>query len=212
LYIDASGAVERYDCNMTEDETGGLKEANAGSGGAGAPPNSDTANRAPDLTKLYPGNSITVEWYASRCIHSANCVRGLPNVFDPRTRPWVHGENDTADRIAEVIERCPSGALRYRRDDGGPAEVPDVPVTLTPIRNGPLYVRGDVVARALDGTDLRRDYRMSLCRCDHSERFPFCDNTCRKTGWTEPRRDSLEGPTGGPESAPPSDDGNDRTT
>lgn len=188
------------------------KEANAGAGGAGAPPNSTVSNRAPDLTRLYPGNGITVEWYASRCIHSANCVRALPHVFDPRVRPWVTPAADTAGRIAAAIERCPSGALRYTRTDGGPAEVPDVPVTLTPIRNGPLYVRGDVVARALDGGELRRDHRMSLCRCDRSERFPFCDNTCRTTGWTEPRRDSLEGPTGGPESAAPSGDGDDPTT
>lgn len=197
---------------MSVEPTEGMKEANAGGGGAGAPPNSDVSNRAPDLTRLYAGDGITVEWYASRCIHSANCVRGLPHVFDPRVRPWVKATNDTADRIAETIKRCPSGALRFSRDDGGPVEAPDVPVTLTPIRNGPLYVRGDVVARALDGSDLRRDYRMTLCRCDISERFPFCDNTCRKTGWIEPRRDSLEGPTGGPESAAPSDDGNDSLT
>ena len=185
------------------------KEPNAGSGGAGAPPNSDAPNRAPDLTRLYAGNGIVVEWYASRCIHSANCVRGLSKVFDPRVRPWVDATADSADRIAAVIERCPSGALRYTRTDDGPAEKPDVPATLTPIRNGPLYVRGDVVARALDGTELRRDLRMSLCRCDQSERFPFCDNTCRNSGWTEPRREALEGPTGGPESAAPSADGDD---
>lgn len=185
------------------------KEANAGAGGAGAPPNSTAPNRAPDLTRLYVGNGIAVEWYASRCIHSANCVRALPHVFDPRARPWVTPTADSAGRIAAAVERCPSGALRYTRTDGGPAEVSDVPVTLTPIRNGPLYVRGDVVARALDGRELRRDHRMSLCRCGFSERFPFCDNTCRETGWVEPRRDSLEGPTGGPESAPPTDDGDD---
>lgn len=185
------------------------KAANAGAGGAGAMSNSEAPNRAPDLTRIYAGNGIIVEWYASRCIHSANCVRALPHVFDPRVRPWVTPEADDADRIAAAIERCPSGALHYTRTDGGPAEAPDVPATLTPVRNGPLYVRGDVVARALDGGELRRDHRMSLCRCDLSDRFPFCDNTCRKTGWTEPRRDSLEGPTGGPESAAPSVDGDD---
>ena len=184
-------------------------EPNAGTGGAGAPPNSDAANCAPDLTRVYEGNGIAVEWHASRCIHSANCVRALPHVFDPRARPWVHATADTADRIAAAIERCPSGALRYHRTDGGMREIPDRPATLTPIRNGPLYVRGDVEVRALDGTPLRRDTRISLCRCDLSARFPFCDNTCRTTGWTEPARESLAGPTGGPESLPPSSDGDD---
>lgn len=188
---------------------GPQKEANAGKGATGAPPNSTEPNRAPDLTRVYPGTGITVEWYASRCIHSANCVRALPKVFDPRVRPWVDATADRADRIAAAIRRCPSGALRYSRTDGEPAESAEVPATLPPIRNGPLYVRGDVLARALDGTELRRDYRMALCRCDLSPRFPFCDNTCRQTGWNEPLRESLEGPTGGPESAAPSSDGDD---
>ena len=184
-------------------------EPNAGSGGTGAPPNSTAPNCAPDLARKYQGNGIVVLWYPSRCIHSANCVRALAHVFNPRRRPWVEATADTADRIADAIDRCPSGALHYERTDGQPGEVADIPVTLTPIRNGPLYVRGDVVARALDGTELRRDSRMSLCRCDQSPRFPFCDNTCRTTGWTEPIRESLEGPTGGPESSPPSAHGDD---
>ena len=188
------------------------QEPNAGAGGAGAPPNSAATNHAPDLTRLYEGDGIVVEWYASRCIHSANCVRALRHVFDPRRRPWVAATADTPERIARAIERCPSGALHYRRTDGGTQEQPDVPTTLTPIRNGPLYVRGDVVARALDGTELRRDMRMSLCRCDLSPRFPFCDNSCRSAGWAEPRRDSLEGPSGGPESDAPSSDGDDNSS
>lgn len=185
------------------------KEANAGAGGTGAPPNSASANCAPDLTRVYEGDGIVVEWYASRCIHSANCVRALSHVFDPRQRPWVNAAGDTAERIADTVERCPSGALHYRRTDGSAQEQPDVPVTLTPIRNGPLYVRGDVSVRGLDGTELRRDLRMSLCRCDLSPRFPFCDNTCRTTDWKEPRRDALAGPSGGPESDPPSSEGDD---
>ena len=186
-----------------------MQEPNAGAGGSSAPPNSGSSNRAPDLTRTYDGDGIVVEWYASRCIHSANCVRALKHVFDPRRRPWIDAAADTADRIAHAIESCPSGALHYRRTDSGMNELAGVPATLTPIRNGPLYVRGDVTARALDGSDLRRDIRMSLCRCDLSPRFPFCDNTCRTTGWTEPRRESVAGPSGGPESAPPSSDGDD---
>ena len=81
-------------------------------------------------------------------------------------------------------------------------------VTLTPIRNGPLYVRGDVEARALDGTPLRRDTRMSLCRCGLAAKVPFCDNTCREARWREPAHaEERAGPTGGPESAPPSSAG-----
>jgi hypothetical protein len=98
--------------------------------------------------------------------------------------------------------------LHFVRHDGGPQEAPDVPATLTPIRNGPLYVRGDVEVRGLDGLALRRDSRMSLCRCGLAARQPFCDNSCRTQHWHEPAPTEDAGDaTGGPESAPPSADG-----
>lgn len=185
-------------------------EANASVGGAGAPPDPAGVNHAPDLTREYPAEGITVEWYATRCIHSANCVRALPAVFDPRRRPWVEPDAAPPDAIAAAVLRCPSGALHFVRHDGGPPEVPDVPTTLTPIRNGPLYVRGELEMRGLDGHPVRQDTRASLCRCGLAHHMPFCDNACRTAHWREP--DGLTGgATGGPESAPPSADGRERT-
>jgi uncharacterized Fe-S cluster protein YjdI len=183
-------------------------DARASDGGAGAPPAPEASNHAPDFTREYGTPEITVQWFASRCIHSANCVRALPRVFDPKRRPWVEPSAATADAIAEAVLRCPTGALHFVRHDGGPQEAPDVPTTLTPIRNGPLYVRGDMEARSLDGTSIRRDTRMSLCRCGLAENIPFCDNTCRKMHWREPSPGvERAGATGGPESAPPSSAG-----
>lgn len=76
----------------------------------------------PDVMREYPGDGVIVEWHASRCIHSGNCARGLPLVFDPKRRPWIDPSSATADQIVEVVMRCPSGALQFRRTDG-----PDVP-------------------------------------------------------------------------------------
>ena len=45
------------------------------------------------------------------------------------------------------------------------------------------YVRGDVTVRAEDGTIVRQDTRMALCRCGQSGRKPFCDNTHRRIGF-----------------------------
>ena len=182
-------------------------EPRASEGGAGAPPHPEDRNQAPDLTREYSTAEITVQWFASRCIHSANCVRALRAVFDPQRRPWVDPTAASADAIAAAVLRCPSGALHFIRHDGAPQETPDVPTTLTPIRNGPLYVRGEVDVRGLDGTSLRHDTRVSLCRCGLAERMPFCDNTCRKAHWHEPVASQHGGDTGGPESAPPSADG-----
>jgi uncharacterized Fe-S cluster protein YjdI/CDGSH-type Zn-finger protein len=181
-------------------------EARANEGGAGAPPVPHDCNRAPDLTREYVGNGITVQWYAARCIHSANCVRALPDVFDPKRRPWVEPTAATADAIVDAVLRCPTGALHFVRTDGGPQEAPDIPTSLTPIRNGPLYIRGDVDVRALDGTSLRHDTRVAMCRCPHSKKPPFCDNSCRQERWREPHA-AANAPTGGPESLPPSADG-----
>jgi len=190
-----------------EPNEGPVAEPRASDGGAGAPPHPDDQNRAPDLTREYETPEITVQWYAERCIHSANCVRALRDVFDPKRRPWIDPTAASADAIAAAVLRCPSGALHFIRHDGAAQEVPDVPTTLTPIRNGPLYVRGDVQVRALDGRPLRRDTRISLCRCDLAARMPFCDNSCRKSGWREASGAREAGATGGPESAPPSHDG-----
>lgn len=67
--------------------------------------------------RVYVGDGVTVEWYASRCIHSGNCARALPRVFNPRRRPWIDATAASADRIIATVENCPSGALQYRRVD-----------------------------------------------------------------------------------------------
>lgn len=67
----------------------------------------------------YKGQSITVTFEARRCRHAAECVRGLPEVFDTARRPWIQPDGAPADRLAEVVRRCPSGALQYRLADGG---------------------------------------------------------------------------------------------
>jgi uncharacterized Fe-S cluster protein YjdI/CDGSH-type Zn-finger protein len=181
-------------------------ESRASEGGAGAPPRPDDRNNAPDLTREYHAPAITVQWYASRCIHSANCVRALHAVFDPKRRPWVEPAAASADAIAAAVLRCPTGALHFVRHDGGAQEAPDAPMTLTPIRHGPVYVRGDVEVRGLDGRPIRRDTRVALCRCGLAKRVPFCDNACREAHWREPA--GADGTaSGGPESAPPSADG-----
>ena len=162
------------------------REPDTSEGGAGAPAHPAAPNRAPDLTREYATDAITVQWYAGRCIHSGNCVRALVRVFDPRRRPWVDPTAAPPDAIADAVLRCPSGALHFVRHDGAPQETPDAPTTITPVRVSALYVRGDVEVRALDGTPLRRDTRVSICRCGLSRRAPFCDNACRAAGWREP--------------------------
>ena len=113
-----------------------------------------------------------------------NCVRGLPKVFDPEARPWVVVDAADADAVAVAIESCPTGALHYRRLDGGRQEEPPTETTVEPRPNGPLFVRGPVRIVDPDGRLIREDTRVALCRCGASENKPFCDGSHRRIGFT----------------------------
>jgi uncharacterized Fe-S cluster protein YjdI len=66
-----------------------------------------------------------------RCGHYAACVRGLPQVFDPTRRPWIRADLADAQAVAEVVRRCPAGALHYRLLAEEPEE-PTYPTTHRP--------------------------------------------------------------------------------
>ena len=160
-----------------------LSERDAGEGGVGAPPPITESNKLPaGVTREYATDEIRVHWYASRCIHSAACVRALPAVFDPQRRPWIEITAGTADEIAQAVERCPTGALKYHRADGTTERAPDV-VQITPVRNGPYFVRGPIDMIDPATGEPRRETRLALCRCGQSKHMPFCDNTHRAIGF-----------------------------
>jgi uncharacterized Fe-S cluster protein YjdI/CDGSH-type Zn-finger protein len=126
--------------------------------------------------RRYPGKNIEVSFDLDQCIHVGECLRRLPETFALDRRPWISPDAANADDVAAVVERCPSGALQYRRLDGGPDEGGPQHATVTPLRNGPLLVRGRIEVRREDGT-LEAMPRATLCRCGFSANKPFCDNT-----------------------------------
>lgn len=144
--------------------------------------------------KTYTGDAADVTFDTKRCIHAKECVNRLSAVFDTDKRPWVQPDNATADDLAGVIHRCPSGALHYTRKDGGAAE--PTPETNTILLNidGPLYVRGDVTITLADGD--MADTRLALCRCGVSHNKPFCDNSHIEAGFKA--TESLANPTDAP--------------
>ncbi len=125
---------------------------------------------------VYTGKSIDVTYTKARCVHVGACIRGLPRVFDPGSRPWVMCDNSTADKVAAAVESCPSGALHYLRKDGGPAEVPEAENAVLVSRNGPLFIRGEIELVLPDGT-VSQETRLTLCRCGASKHKPYCDNS-----------------------------------
>ena len=137
------------------------------------------------MRKTYRGSAIEVSFDLDLCTHIGECLRRAPEVFELRRRPWITPNAAPPDALAAVVERCPSGALQYRRLDGGPDEEGPEPARVTPIRNGPLLVRGRVDVRREDGA-LEVLPRAALCRCGESANKPFCDNTHLRIGFRAP--------------------------
>jgi uncharacterized Fe-S cluster protein YjdI/CDGSH-type Zn-finger protein len=137
------------------------------------------------VRKVYRGRDVEVSFDLDICVHIGECLRGEPRVFDLDRRPWVLPDAAEADQVAEVVRRCPSGALLYRRLDGAPQEEPDSPVRVTPLRDGPLLVTGAIEVRHEGGT-VETLPRATLCRCGESRHKPFCDNQHLAVGFRAP--------------------------
>ena len=135
------------------------------------------------VAREYSNDSIAVSWEPQYCIHTAICLKGLPEVFDAARRPWIEIDAADADDIAEVVMRCPTGALHFRRLDGGEHETAPEVTSVQPRTNGPLFLRGKIKIVDAQENVIREDTRIALCRCGQSSSKPFCDGTHRTVGF-----------------------------
>jgi len=120
------------------------------------------------------GKDIVIEFEAKRCIHARFCVLHQPGVFKANVEgPWIAPDDaDCANNLVATALNCPSGAIRFRRKDGQPDELPPM-VNLIQVReNGPNAFRGEL---HIDGQPI--GYRATLCRCGRSKNKPFCDGS-----------------------------------
>jgi CDGSH-type Zn-finger protein/uncharacterized Fe-S cluster protein YjdI len=140
----------------------------------------------PESIKEYPGRELTVSYDVKRCIHAAECTRGLPAVFDVNARPWVNPDAASPEKLAEVIARCPSGALHLVFKDGRASEAVPAVNRATVSADGPLYLHGNIEILDGDGSMLLRDTRVALCRCGASRNKPYCDNSHKQIGFRDP--------------------------
>jgi uncharacterized Fe-S cluster protein YjdI len=134
--------------------------------------------------KRYRGQAVDVSFDGARCRHAAECLRGLPAVFDVSRRPWIDPERGDPDELMRVVARCPTGALRTH-PKSGPEEKPAVPTDVTAIPGGPLLLRGDLHLRA-EGVD-EHETRAALCSCGSTQNAPYCDGTGTCADWPRPR-------------------------
>jgi uncharacterized Fe-S cluster protein YjdI len=137
-----------------------------------------------DTTREYTDDKITVVWKPDLCIHSSICWKGLNAVFNPDKRPWIMMNGATSEQIAGQVDKCPSGALSWFRNDLGqkPANIAtEIIVEVQP--DGPLLVRGDIAVRDGKGGVEHRNRVTAFCRCGGSGNKPYCDGSHRKTGF-----------------------------
>lgn len=119
------------------------------------------------------GEKLSVHFHTKLCIHSRYCVTQAPRVFLANVEgPWIHPDDMDVEELAAVARNCPSGAIQYTRNDGGPAEqAPPVNLIRT-LQDGPTAWRGDL---RIDGVSI--GYRATLCRCGASKNKPYCDGS-----------------------------------
>lgn len=145
-----------------------------------------------DQDRRYTGEQVDITYSAKRCIHAAECVRRLADVFDTQKRPWINADGAPADVIADVVPRCPSGALHYERKDGGTGETVPDRNTITLWHNGPLQFNGDLSIHGA-AVEVINETRATLCRCGQSKNKPFCDNSHKESGFEAVTIAPIEG-------------------
>ena len=136
----------------------------------------------------YTNDKVTVVWKPKLCIHSAICFKGLPEVFDPKVRPWVNINGADAERIIEQVGRCPSGALSIENKEEptplntspGEEKSEERQTIIQIMKNGPALVKGTCVVQMPDGKEEVREGVVALCRCGASGNKPYCDGSHNK--------------------------------
>jgi CDGSH-type Zn-finger protein len=136
--------------------------------------------------EAYTGDGITIYDDRSVCAHIGECTDGLPSVWKLGTEPWIDAHGASAERIAEVVMRCPSGALSYSLGDHPATIEEDAQTAVVASKNGPYYVRGGIQVTSSDGVNYERRSRQALCRCGGSKNKPFCDGTHWQIGFKDP--------------------------
>lgn len=133
-----------------------------------------------EATIKYKKEDFTVLWKPHVCTHSTNCWKGLPEVFDPKAKPWVNVTGAEAERIMEQIDKCPSGALSYTKNNSAlPNTDKEKNVKIQITAGGPLLVEGVCIIVDKDGKEETKDGKFALCRCGQSRNKPFCDGSHR---------------------------------
>lgn len=110
----------------------------------------------------------------------------MPEGFKPKDKPWIQVEGATTEELIAQIDKYPSGAFSWCRNDEGKPTVEmsnSTKIEISP--NGPIRVHGDVEITHSNGSVEKRATITALCRCGESANKPLCDGTHKKIEWKE---------------------------
>jgi len=141
----------------------------------------------------YEGADIVVEFDLGRCIHSGDCSRDLPDVFNTKRRGrWVSPDAAPVADVARICAQCPTGALRcINKATAQPIDAPPQRNSIQVMADGPLYVH----ARMTVNGQPESGYRAAFCRCGASRLMPYCDNSHRAIHFSDAGRVTLPLPS-----------------
>lgn len=138
------------------------------------------------IVKEYSNEEVTVVWKPESCIHSTICWKkatGLPDVFQPGTKPWVKMEGGTTEEIIRQVDKCPSGALSYRLKNETHDVVSSHVVETLP--KGPLLVYGNITVKHAGSEEVKESKVTAFCRCGASLNKPYCDGSHVKIDFSD---------------------------
>lgn len=146
-----------------------------------------------EIVKQYTNGELTIVWKPAACIHSKNCwnaVTGMPQVFDPRKRPWIEmAGGPSSAEIAEQVRKCPSGALSSFYNNATAADSNPAPpantgsIRIRVLPNGPLLVQGQCEVEDAEGNAVLKTDGTAFCRCGFSANKPYCDGSHHAKGF-----------------------------
>ncbi len=157
-----------------------------------------------NIVKKYTNGEVTVVWKPALCIHATTCWKELPEVFNPKIRPWINPLGADTQRIIEQVKRCPTDALTYfmnaeqenseektdtssivateEKTDtssviAGLTRNPQDTCEVEVLRNGPLVVSGHICIKQDGCDDKEYNAPVAFCRCAKSKNQPYCDGS-----------------------------------
>jgi len=138
-----------------------------------------------EAVKEYSNGEITVFWKSELCIHSANCLIGLPEVFNSRKRPWINVHASDSKEIMKIVDTCPSRAITYLKSTKFVTSKPRKTVKkkskfarVQILKDGPALITGNFILRDAKKKKIKIENELAaICRCGASRKKPFCDGS-----------------------------------